>query len=329
VSPTASPPPAPPPDRPVIAASPRPTAAAAPELRPVPRSEQIAVLATILLPLAGIAGAAAMLWGTGFRWSDLALLVVFYLFTGLGITIGFHRLFTHRSFEAPAAVRFVLAVAGSMATQGALMQWVGTHRRHHQHSDEEEDPHSPHGHGRGVWNTFKGFWHAHTGWLLASEQAEMQRYARDLEQDPVARFVHRSFGLWVLAGLVIPGLLGGLLTLSWTGALTGFLWGGLIRVFLVHHATWSVNSACHLWGRKTYRSHDESRNNTLVGILAMGEGWHNNHHAFPRSARHGLAWWQFDLSWLVIRGLELVGLARRVNLPDPDRMAAKRRDTEP
>jgi len=306
------------------AADPAPAAAPG-DLRPVARTEQLLVLGAILLPVAGIAAAAMMLWGYGLHATDLFLLATFYALSGFGVTIGYHRLFTHRGFQAPAPIRFALAAMGSMAVQGSVIQWVGTHRRHHQKSDQAGDPHSPHGHGTGAWAALKGFWHAHTGWLFAPEQAEVRRYAADLEQDRVLRFVDRTFVLWVTLGLLAPALIGGLVTASWTGAFTGLLWGGLVRIFLLHHVTWSVNSACHLWGRQTYECHDRSRNNVIVGILGMGEGWHNNHHAFPRSARHGLAWWQFDSSWMLIRLLKLMRLARNVQLPKPELMARKRR----
>jgi stearoyl-CoA desaturase (delta-9 desaturase) len=239
----------------------------------------------------------------------------------LGITIGYHRLFTHRAFDAPRAVQAVFAVLGSMAVEGPLLKWVATHRRHHQHSDDEHDPHSPHGHGAGV---LRGIWHAHVGWIFLPDYPALSRYVPDLAADRVMRTLSRLFPLWVAVGLMIPALLGGLLTLSWTGALLGFIWGGLARIFLVHHLTWSINSVCHIWGTQPFRSHDHSRNNAIFGVLAMGEGWHNNHHAFPTSARHGLRWWEFDASYWVIRAMSLLGLASNVRVPALQTMAAKR-----
>jgi stearoyl-CoA desaturase (delta-9 desaturase) len=248
-----------------------------------------------------------------------------YLATALGITVGYHRLFTHRSFSAPAAVRFVLGVLGSMAVEGPVIQWVAEHRKHHQHSDGAEDPHSPHAHGEGTVALLKGFFHAHLGWMLIRPAITgLARYVPDLHADRTVRWVSRLFPLWAVLGLLIPAGLGGLLTLSWMGVLLGFLWGGLVRIFLVHHITWSVNSVCHLWGTRPFNAHDHSRNNVLMGILALGEGWHNNHHAFPASARHGLRWWQLDLSYLVIRLLVLCRLASEVRVPSPERIAAKR-----
>jgi stearoyl-CoA desaturase (delta-9 desaturase) len=252
-----------------------------------------------------------------------------FMLTGLGITVGYHRLFTHRSFRAPSVVRYTLAALGSMAVQGPVIEWCGAHRRHHQHSDTEDDPHSPHMHPDGTWGegwiaTIKGAYHAHIGWLLRGRMKALGKYTRDLREDPALAAADRHFVFWVIMGLIIPTVLGGLMTMSWSGALLGFLWGGLVRVLFVHHVTWSVNSVCHLWGTQPFRSHDESRNNAIVGILGMGEGWHNNHHAFPTSAKHGLRWWEFDFSYVVIKTLWLVGLARDVKKPDRERMEAKR-----
>lgn len=283
------------------------------------------MLIAILLPVAGVVVAPFFVWGWGFRWVDLGLLVGMYILTALGITVGFHRLFVHRSFETYIWIKFIWAVLGSMAVQGPLLQWVAMHRRHHQHSDTKEDPHTPHHHGSGILGLLKGYWHAHMGWLFDAEPPGLDRYAKDLSASRTLRIASYLFPLWVALGLAIPALLGGLLTLSWGGALTGFIWGGLVRVFLVHHVTWSVNSACHLWGFRPYRSEDMSRNNVVFGILALGEGWHNTHHAFPTSARHGLRWWQIDMSYWVIRALELLGLAWNVRLPTKEAQARERR----
>jgi stearoyl-CoA desaturase (Delta-9 desaturase) len=196
-----------------------------------------------------------------------------------------------------------------------LLQWVALHRRHHQHSDDPEDPHSPHHLGSGIWGVVHGLWHAHLGWMFTSKPPDLQRYVRDLRQSKLLRAASALFPLWVTVGLLIPTALGWLLIGTASGAWTGFLWGGLVRILLVHHVTWSINSVCHVWGRQPFRSHDQSRDNILFGILGIGEGWHNTHHAFPTSARHGLRRWQIDVSYWVIRGLELVGLAWNVKLP--------------
>ena len=283
----------------------------------LPAVARTLTLMAVVLPFLGVVAAAGLLWGWGFNWMTLAVLAVMTIGPGLGITVGFHRLFTHRSFETNKVVEFLLAVFGSMAVQGPLLQWVAIHRRHHQFSDHDGDPHSPHHHGRGIFGVIRGFWHAHIGWFFQPDPANQSRYVKDLRQSPTLRWASYLFPLWVLAGLVIPTALGFLLMGGWTGAVLGLVWGGLVRVFIGHHVTWSVNSVCHLWGRQPYPSHDHSKNNFIVGVIGLGEGWHNNHHAFPTSARHGLKWWQFDVSWLFIRTLVLFGLARAVKLPAP------------
>ena len=267
----------------------------------------VANLAAVILPFLGLAAAAFLLWGWGFSWVHLGLLLGMYVPTALGITVGYHRLFTHRSFETNRVVQFVLAVLGSMAVEGPLLDWVAMHRRHHEHSDTPDDPHSPHHGGRGLLGLLRGFWHAHLGWIFRPAPPQLARYVKDLRRSALLRDLSALFPLWVAIGLLIPAVLGGVLTCSWAGALLGLVWGGLVRIFFVHHVTWSVNSVCHLWGARPYESGDDSRNNFLFGLLALGEGWHNNHHAFPTSARHGLRWWQVDVSYWVIRGLALRG----------------------
>ncbi len=278
----------------------------------------------VTIPFVGLAAAIILLWGVAFSWVYLVILLVMYLLTGFGITVGYHRYFTHKSFKTSRPVAAILAVLGSMAVEGPILQWVAVHRRHHQHSDDEHDPHSPHTHGSGIWGVLRGMWHAHMGWLFLPHPRDLARYVQDLRKDRLTRRMSRMFPLWVVLGLLLPAALGGLLTLSWTGVLLGFIWGGLVRVFLVHHVTWSINSVCHIWGSRPFRCHDESRNNAIFGVLAFGEGWHNNHHAFPTSARHGLKWWQLDLSYLVIKAMSLVGLASEVRVPSPERIAEKR-----
>ena len=276
---------------------------------------RIVNLVAVIVPFVGLVAAAVSIWGWGFYWVDLGLLLGMYVLTVLGITVGYHRLFTHRSFETNRIVQVVLAVFGSMAIQGPVLKWVAMHRRHHQHSDEPNDPHTPHHRGRGVMGVLRGLWHAHLGWIFDPDPPDLLNYVKDLRQSALVRRVSALFPLWVVVGLLLPSILGGLLTGTWTGALRGFAWGGLARIFLVHHVTWSVNSVCHLWGQQPYRSDDQSRNNAVFGFLALGEGWHNTHHAFPTSARHGLRWWQIDVSYWVIRGLAAMGLAWNVKLP--------------
>jgi stearoyl-CoA desaturase (Delta-9 desaturase) len=257
------------------------------------RLEKIALPILVIAPLLGTVYAIWLLWQRLVDWSDLALLGGMYFFTALGITVGYHRMLTHRSFEAHPAVRFFFLMLGSMAVEGPALDWASIHIKHHANSDEDDDPHSP----------LHGFFHAHIGWFIAGFEADPEKYGKWLLKDRMVMFMTRTFFVWVVLGFVIPYLLSG-----WTGV----LWGGLVRVFLTHHVTWSVNSVCHTFGRRMFETKDQSRNHWLVGLLAFGEGWHNNHHAFPRSAFHGLRWYQFDLSAYVIRSLELIGLAWNV-----------------
>ena len=288
---------------------------------------RMANLIAVIVPFCGLVAAIVLVWGWGFHWVDLGLLLGMYVLTVLGITVGFHRLFTHRAFETYPPVEVVLAVLGSMAAQGPLLRWVALHRRHHQHSDQAGDPHSPRAQGQGILGVLRGLAHAHLGWIFLPNPPNLDHYVKDLRRSRSLRLVSMLFPVWVAAGLVIPALLGGLLTGTWPGAVRGFLWGGLIRLLLVHHVTWSINSVCHLWGRQPYVSDDESRNNFVFGVLALGEGWHNTHHAFPTSARHGLRWWQIDVSYWVIRALTLLRLAWNVRLPSERALTQQRRIT--
>ncbi len=292
-----------------------------------PLGVRLVVLVVITVPLLGLTAAPVFLWGWGFSWVDFGLLVGMYLLTALGITVGFHRLFTHRSFETFTWVKVVFAALGSMAVQGPMLKWVALHRRHHQHSDTPGDPHSPHHHGRGVLGLLRGAWHAHVGWFFDRDPEGLDRYVADLRKSAALRVASGLFLAWVALGLAIPAVLGGVVSLTWAGVWTGLIWGGLVRTFLVHHVTWSVNSACHLWGRRPYRSGDLSRDNAVFGVLALGEGWHNTHHAFPTSARHGLRWWQVDVSYYVIRGLALLRLAWDVRFPGKEARDGLRRTT--
>ncbi len=282
----------------------------------LPLRTRLLTLGAVVLPFAGLIASIVFLWGWGLCWVELALFGGMYVLTAMGITIGYHRFFTHRSFETNAVVQSVLAVLGSMAVQGPMLNWVALHRKHHQHSDGVEDPHSPHHHGLGFLGLVRGFWFAHLGWMFQAGPANLSHYVKDLSRSKLLRTMSALFPIWVVAGLLIPALLGWLLLGGWAGALLGFIWGGLVRVFFLHHVTWSVNSVCHLWGQQPYPDRDESRNNFVVGLLSLGEGWHNNHHAFPTSARHGLRWWQIDVSYYVIRLLALFRLARNVKRPD-------------
>jgi stearoyl-CoA desaturase (Delta-9 desaturase) len=280
----------------------------------------------VLLPVLGLAGAIVLLWGVAFNWWYLLLFGGMSMVSAVGITVGYHRLCTHKSFTTSAVLRYLLAAAGSMAVQGPVIRWCAEHRKHHQHSDSEHDPHSPHMSRHGSWGegilaTLRGAFHAHMGWLFVGRSRGLGKYSIDLRADRALVLADRQFVYWVIVGLVFPALLGGLISMSWWGVLLG----GLVRVLMVHHITWSVNSVCHLWGTRPFDNRDESRNNAVVALLAMGEGWHNNHHAFPTSARHGLRWWEFDFSYYVIRVLAMVGLARNVRVPSRERLQSRRR----
>ena len=284
---------------------------------------RIATFLGIIVPFSGVVTAGVLLWGWGFYWSDLVLMLGMYLLTLSGITVGYHRLFVHRSFETSTWMKFIFGVLGSMALQGNLLKWVALHRRHHQHSDTHDDVHSPNTSGSGVLGFLTGFWHAHVGWAFKADPMNLEHYVKDLSSSRAIRTVSMLFPLWVVIGFVIPAILGGLISGSWMGVVTGLIWGGLVRIFLVHHVTWSVNSACHIWGLQPFRSNDHSKNNVTFGILALGEGWHNNHHAFPTSARHGLRWWQIDVSYWVIRTLAMLGLAWNLKLPTQEMQRQK------
>jgi stearoyl-CoA desaturase (delta-9 desaturase) len=287
--------------------------------------EKAVNLGAVVLPFAATIAAVALLWNSLVSATDLAIAAGMYLATALGITVGFHRLLTHRSFQTSKPVEYLFAVLGSMAVQGPVIAWVADHRKHHAHTDEEGDPHSPHvGHGGGVRGALAGLWHAHTGWLFSTQgRADWRRYAADLYEDRGMRTISRQFGPLVLASLAIPALAGYLLSGTPLGAATGLLWGGLVRIFFVHHVTWSVNSVCHFMGTRRFSTEDRSTNVFWLAIPSLGESWHHNHHAFPRSARHGLRRWEIDPSALIIAGMEKLGLARNVVRISPERQAER------
>jgi stearoyl-CoA desaturase (Delta-9 desaturase) len=265
-------------------------------------------------------------WNHGLLvWQDLLVLAIFYMVIGTGITVGFHRLLTHRSFKTSRLVRAAFAALGSAAAEGPVIDWVATHRKHHRYSDVEGDPHSPHvGHGSGWRGALAGFFHAHIGWVFSDmEVADEQIYAKDLLADPWIKFVDRTFVLWVVLGLAFSFGLGVALTGTVTGGLLGLLWGGAARIFFLHHSTFSINSVCHFFGRRDFATRDESRNVPWLAIPTWGEAWHNNHHAFPTSYRHGLRRWQVDPSAGMIRLMEMLGLAWDVVRVDPERIAKR------
>jgi stearoyl-CoA desaturase (delta-9 desaturase) len=291
----------------------------------MPRAERLANLGAVFVPIIGVLLAIVLLWNSWVDWIDLAILAALYVLTAMGVTVGFHRLLTHRSFQVHRPTQYVFAVLGSLAVQGSVMDWVADHRKHHAHTDKEGDPHSPHvGHGSGL----KGLWHAHSGWLMKTHgQADWKRYAKDLYEDHGMRVIGRRFPYIVLLSLVIPTVLGYVLHgFTLEGAIRGYIWGGLVRIFLVHHVTWSVNSICHFFGRRRFDVEDHSTNVAWLAIPSFGESWHHNHHAFPRSATHGLGRWEIDLSALLIRGMRRAGLAWDVVEIPAERQAAKLAD---
>lgn len=291
-------------------------------LRGVPKSVNLLV---VLLPFLATLVAIVLLWNQLVGWTDVVLLVVMYTVTTLGITAGFHRLLTHRSFETKPWVRYTFAVLGSMALENPVIIWVADHRQHHTFADHEGDPHSPHTEGgAGFKGMMRGLWHAHIGWLLDTERrSEPIRYAPDLLRDPIMRRISVNFLPLVFLGLLIPAAIGGLLTMSIAGALTGLLWGGLVRLFLQHHMTFSVNSIGHYFGKRRFETTDRSTNVFWLALPSFGDSWHHNHHAFPTSARHGLRRREVDLSWLMIRCLAAVGLAWNLQSPSTSRMDKK------
>ncbi|MBE2317249.1 fatty acid desaturase [Solirubrobacter sp. CPCC 204708] len=283
-------------------------------------------LAGVVLPFVGVIVAIVLLWDKLVDWTSLAVMAFMYVVTIMGVTLGFHRLFTHRSFATYKPVEYFLAALGSVAVEGPVMNWVADHRKHHAHTDQEGDPHSPHGHGDGLKGAVSGLWYAHMGWLFDhSGTSEHSKYARDLYEDRGMQLIHKTFGFWVLVGIAVPGLLGLALTGSWRGAFEAALWGGPVRIFLVHHVTWSINSVCHFFGRRRFDVDDHSTNVAWLSLLSMGESWHHNHHTFPRSAFHGLKWWERNLDptgW-VIRAMRRMKLAWNVVEITPERQRQK------
>lgn len=286
------------------------------------RTERYVNLAGVVLPFVGVVVAIVLLWNHGVDAIDLGILGVMYLVTAVGVTVGYHRLLTHRAFRTYPWLERTFAVMGSLSVQGSVLDWVADHRKHHAHTDAEGDPHSPHvGHGSGL----RGLLYAHMGWLLETQgQSDWKKYASELYEDPAMRKIGRRFPVLVAVSLLVPTIAGFVLhgfTLS--GALQGYIWGGLVRIFLVHHVTWSVNSVCHYFGSRRFDIEDRSTNVSWLAVLSLGESWHHNHHAFPRSAYHGLRWWEIDLSGLLIALMARVGLAWDVVRITPERQRAK------
>ena len=290
--------------------------------------DRIATGTITAIPFIGLGLVVWQTWASALRWSDVAVFAIMYLLTGLGVTVGFHRLLTHRSFKTKPWVRGTFAALGSVAIEGPVISWVADHRKHHAFSDQEGDPHSPHvDHGGGWRGALRGLLHAHVGWLfIHTQRANKERYAPDLMKDPQIRFIERTFLWWAIGGLIpVPFILGFVIGGSVHAGLTAIVWGGLVRMLLLHHVTYSINSLCHFFGRRRFETDDESRNLAWLAPLSLGEAWHNNHHAFPTSAAHGMRRWEVDPSAGVIWVLEKTGLAWDVVRVPRDRQERKLR----
>jgi stearoyl-CoA desaturase (delta-9 desaturase) len=308
-------------DRPTTPPTPeRPTIATEPKKR----WEQVALVLFVVLPLLAVLAAGFMLWGRGIGWSDVVIGVVMYAIAGHGITVGFHRYFTHGSFKANRPLRIALAVAGSLAIQGPVIRWVADHRCHHAYSDKPGDPHSPHEYGEGVVAMLKGLYHAHMGWLFDPQQTSLEKFAPDLMADRDIVAVHKMFPQLVAVSLILPALAGYAVTGRVSGALTAFFWASLVRVGLLHHVTWSINSLCHTFGNRPFKTRDKSTNFWPLALISMGESWHNLHHADPTAARHGVDRFQFDSTARIIWAFEKAGWASDVRWPSRDRLAKAR-----
>jgi stearoyl-CoA desaturase (delta-9 desaturase) len=306
---------------------PRPTDLETPDDARLPRAgwgQLVPAGLLVGLPAAGAVYALVRFWSHGISWFDLVLAIVMYALTGLGVTVGFHRLLTHRSFQAQRWLKVVLTIAGTMALEGSSISWVSQHRRHHAFSDKVGDPHSPWLKRSGVGYTFRGFWHAHTGWLFVGHQDDPERWSAELLNDPDVQRLSALTPLWFALSLLIPFGIGYAVTRTLWGAVLALIWGGLVRVFVLHHVTWSINSVCHIFGKRPFRSNDRSTNFAPLALLSFGESWHNAHHAFPSLARHGVDRGQIDVSALVIRFFESRGWVSGVKWPTPAKLALRR-----
>lgn len=303
-----------------------PRAEAGPEERQDRKTwaQQVLLTVFLVLPFAGLVAAVPLAWGWGMSWRDVVIAAVFYYVSGLGVTVGFHRYLTHKSFTAPRPVRIALAIAGSMALEASPTQWVADHRRHHRFSDKVGDPHSPWRYGNSFGALAKGFFYSHVGWLYDWDRTDEVKFAPDLVADPDISFISRTFAVWVGFSLALPPLIGGLWGWSWHAALTAFLWGTLARIFLLHHVTFAINSVCHITGRRPFRTRDRSQNVWWLALLSFGESWHNFHHAEPTSARHGVRLLEVDTSAMLIKVMEKLRWVADVRWPDQAIIARRR-----
>ncbi len=287
-------------------------------------TQQILLTVFLVLPFAAVVAAVPVAWGWGLSWRDVTIALVMYAVSGLGITVGFHRYLTHRSFAAGRPVRVALAIAGSLALESAPTQWVADHRRHHRFSDKEGDPHSPWRYGTGFRALSKGFFYSHVGWLYDWEKTDEIKYAPELVADPDVSFISRTFSTWVAVSLLLPPLVGGLVGWSWQAAVTAFFWGSLVRICVLHHVTFAINSVCHITGRRPFRTRDHSQNVWWLALLSFGESWHNFHHAEPTSARHGVRRLEIDTSAMLIKAMEKLRWVTDVRWPDQATIARRR-----
>jgi stearoyl-CoA desaturase (delta-9 desaturase) len=286
--------------------------------------EQFMLYTFVIVPFLAFLAAIPVAWGWGLHWTDVILFVLFYYASGLGITIGYHRLFTHGSFKANRPLRIAVAIAGSMAIEGPVIRWVADHRRHHAYADREGDPHSPWRYGETTNALVKGMCYAHIGWMFDEMHTNREKYTPDLMRDRDIRIVDALFPLWLLLSMLLPPLIAGLIHMSWTSALSAFFWASLVRIFLLHHVTWSINSICHTIGEKPFAARDKSTNFWPLAILSFGESWHNMHHADPTAARHGVLKGQLDTSARIIWIFEKLGWVTNVRWPKPERLAKLR-----
>jgi stearoyl-CoA desaturase (delta-9 desaturase) len=310
---------------PTALASPPRRAAPPPEIDPehAGTGERILIGVFVAVPFLAVLAAIPLAWGWGLGWHDVVIGLAFYVVAGLGICVGFHRFFTHRSFKATRPTRIALAIAGSLAIEGPVLNWVADHRRHHKYSDKEGDPHSPWRFGDDWKALTKGLLYAHVGWLFDANRTSRERFCPDLLADRDIRRISNSFIAIAAGSLLLPAVIGGLWSMSWQGALTAFFWASLVRIALLHHVTWSINSICHTFGEESFEVRDKSRNVSWLAIASFGESWHNLHHADPTCARHGALKGQIDPGARVIWALEKLGLVYDVRWPDPDRLTAK------
>ena len=279
----------------------------------------------VVVPTIGTIYALYLAWNYGVTVTDILLLLVFYCFTMLGITLGYHRLFSHRSFKAKTWFRVLLAIAGSTAAQGSVVYWVSNHRRHHQYTDLPGDLHSPYVRDEGEMDIVTGFWHSHMGWTFGHRMTNALMFAKDIYRDNAISRANRLYYVWVFGGLILPAVIGGLISGTWYGGFTGFLWGGLVRLFLAYHFVNGIDSVTHIFGTQPFKSDDHSVNNAVWAVATLGEGWHNNHHAFPTSAVLGLEWYQVDPGAWVLKVMRAIGQVWDIQVPTAEMIAAKRR----